>query len=435
MRAFWATALGLGCGLAGCGSDGGGGDPEEFVDSGGTLAIEGCGYSLTTRLGAEAPKRSGDKLGPDPTPRLVHLGFMGDPRTSIVAQWRTADETTTVTKMRYAAGENLAPEALTETVIGVRFRYNSTGTDLFHMHQAHACNLQPGTTYSYQVGADDHWSPVYTFTTAPDVEANPDTEVVLGYLGDSRGGYDVWMQLAAQVQTRTPDLILFSGDAVTIGLTQYEWEEFLGVAEPLLATTPLVIAHGNHEANAVNFYSQFALPGDQENFGFDYGFAHVFVANDSPDNPSELTVDIPMAMDADFTAHASARWKMLMHHRPMYSSGSRHGSATDLQAAWGPVVDKHQLDLVLNGHEHQFEMSKPIRNNEVQATNADGTVYIVAGGAGAPLYGFDTPGFWSEYTESTHSAAVIRVRRDQLTFEAFRTDGTMLPAGFTKTKP
>lgn len=429
MRAFWVIALAL----MACDSDDAG-DPKEFVNEGGHLAIDGCTYTLTTRSGAEAPKPSGKTLGSDPTPRLVHLGFIGDPRTSIVAQWRTADETTTVTKLRYAAGEQLAPEQLTETVSGVHFRYNAIGTELFHVHQAHLCNLTPGTTYSYQVGADDHWSPVYTFHTAPDVEANPDSEVVFGFVGDSRGGYDVWTQLAAQIQQRTPDLILFSGDAVTIGLTQFEWETFFGDAEALLATTPIVITNGNHEANAINFYSQFALPGDQENFGFDYGFAHIFVANDSPDNPSELTSDIPSAMGADFTEHASARWKLLMHHRPMYSSGARHGSALDLQAAWGPVVDEHQLDLVLNGHEHQFEISKPLRNNTVQPSNADGTVYVVAGGAGADLYGFDTPGAWSEYTESTHSAAAIRVRRDQLTLESFRPDGTAIPAGFTKTK-
>jgi hypothetical protein len=257
---------------------------------------------------------------------------------------------------------------------------------------------------------------------------------VFGFVGDSRGGYDVWTQLAEQIRMRTPDLVLFSGDAVTIGLTQYEWEEFLGDAEALLASTPIVITNGNHEANAINFFSQFALPGDQENFGFDYGFAHIFVANDSPDNPSDLTSIIPTAMDADFTDHASARWKMLMHHRPMYSSGSRHGSALDLQAAWGPIVDEHKLDLVLNGHEHQFEISKPLFNNTVQMSNADGTVYVVAGGAGAELYGFGTIGTFSEYTESTHTAAAIRVRRDQLTLESFRPDGTAIPAGFTKTK-
>lgn len=411
------------------------GDPEEFVDQGGVRVIADCGYTITTRLGAEAPKPSGKTIGSDPTPRNVHLGFVGDPRTSIVAQWRTADETTTVTELRYAAGENLVPEQLTNTVKGIHFRYNATGTDLYRVHQAHVCGLTPGTTYSYQVGAQGHWSPVYTFHTAPDVEANPDAEVVFGFVGDSRGGYDVWTQLAAQIQQRMPDLLLFSGDAVTIGLTQYEWEEFLTDAEALLATTPIVITNGNHEANAVNFYSQFAMPGDQENFGFDYGFAHVFVANDSPDDPSAITTTIPTAMDADFTDHASARWKLLMHHRPMYSSGTRHGSAFELQAAWLPVVDKHHLDLVLNGHEHQFEISKPLFANTVQASNADGTVYVVAGGAGAELYGFGTPGFWSEYIEQTHTAATIRVRRDQLTLDSFRPDGTAIPTGFTKIKP
>ncbi|HEY5921956.1 MAG TPA: metallophosphoesterase family protein [Kofleriaceae bacterium] len=429
MRALWAIALVL----VGCDSDNEG-DPESFLDTGGSLEIEGCGYTLTTRLGAEPPKPSGKVIGSDPTPRAVHLGIMGDPKTSIVAQWRTADETTTVTKLRYDKATDSAPLELSKVVEGVHFRYNATGTDLFHMHQVHLCDLEPGTTYSYQVGADDHWSPIYTFHTAPDVEAHPDAEVVFGFVGDSRGGYDVWAQLASQLQLRTPDVILFSGDAVTIGLTQYEWEEFLGVAEPLLATTPIVITNGNHEANAINFFSQFALPGDQENFSFDYGFAHVFVANDSPDNPSDITSLIPTLMDADFTDHASARWKMLMHHRPMYSSGSRHGSAMDIRAAWGPIVDEHKLDLVLNGHEHQFEMSKPIAGGVVQTSNADGTVYVVAGGAGAELYDFGPANPWSEYTESAHTAALIRVRRDQLTLDPFRPDGTAVPTGLTKTK-
>ncbi|HEX5060702.1 MAG TPA: metallophosphoesterase family protein [Kofleriaceae bacterium] len=431
MRAFWM----IGLALVACGDSDNDGDPKQFIDQGGVLAIDGCNYMLTTRIGAEQPVPSGKTIGMEPTPRQVHLGIMGDPKTSIVAQWRTADETTTVTTLRYGTGEGLSEAQLTNIVKGVHFRYNSTGTDLYRIHQAHVCGLEPGTTYSYQVGADKHWSPVYTFHTAPDVDAHPDAEVVLAFVGDSRGGYDVWTQLVDQIKQRTPDLVLFSGDAITIGLTQYEWEEFLTDGEPLFATTPVVLTNGNHEANAINYFSQFAMPGDQENFGFDYGFAHVFVANDSPDNPSDLTDVIPVAMDADFTDHTSARWKMLMSHRPMYSSGTRHGSAMDLQAAWGPVVDKHKVDLVLNGHEHMFEISKPLFNNAVQASNADGTVYVVAGGAGAELYGFGTPGFWTDYIESAHTAATIRVRRDQLTLDSFRPDGTAVPNGFTKTKP
>lgn len=88
---------------------------------------------------------------------------------------------------------------------------------------------------------------------------------------------------------------------------------------------------------------------------------------------------------------------------------------------------------MLNGHEHDFELTKPLRASVPQASNADGTVYVVAGGAGAPLYDNGTQA-WTEYSEKTYSAAIVRVRRDQLTLDAFRPDGTALPAGFTKTK-
>ena len=410
-------------------------DDAPFTDQGGTLDVPGCDYSVNTRLGADLPRVSGDKIGADPTPRLLHLGIAGDPRTSIVAQWRTVDEETRAGSIRYGVGADLSPAQLTKTVKGIHFGYNATGSDIYRVHQAHLCGLQPGTTYSYQVGTDKHYSPVYTFHTAPDVDANPDSESIIGFIGDSRGGYDVWAQMVAQLQSRTPDLVLFSGDAVTVGLTQYEWETFLEAAEPLFATTPVVLTNGNHEANAVNYYSQFAMPGDQENFGFSYGFARIFVANDAPENPSDLTTTTPTAMDADFTDHESARWKLLMHHRPMWSSGSRHGSSVELQDAFGPIVDKHHVDLVLNGHEHQYEISKPLANKVVQPTNATGTVYVISGGAGAELYGFNAPGFFSDYMEEAHTAAMVRIRRDQLTLEPFRADGTAIANGFTKTKP
>jgi hypothetical protein len=412
-------------------------DDEEdttFSDMGGTLEVDGCGYSVTTRYGAEPPRVAGKIVGVDPTPRLVHLGLVGDPTKTIVAQWRTIDETTTAGSIRYAAGANLPAAQLTKEVKAIRFRYEGTGAALYQLHQAHVCDLEPGTTYSYQVGTGDSWSPVYTFHTAPDVTAHPDAETVFGYVGDSRGGYDVWAQLSAQIQQRTPDLILFSGDATTIGLAQPEWEEFQQAAESLFASAPVVLTNGNHEANAINFYSQFAMPGDQENFGFTYGFSRIFVANDSPENPSDITGVTPQAMDADFTAHPEARWRMLMHHRCQWSSGTHHGSDAALQASYGPIVDKHHLDLVLNGHEHMFEISKPLLGGVVQSSNQQGTVYVVAGGAGAELYGFGTPDTWSQYVESVHTAAVIRARKDTLMMETFRADGTAVPSGaYSKT--
>ena len=60
------------------------GDPIEVQPGhGGTIAVPDCGYSVTTVDGAEAPELSNAAvIGPDPTPRLVHLGLVGDPKTS-----------------------------------------------------------------------------------------------------------------------------------------------------------------------------------------------------------------------------------------------------------------------------------------------------------------------------------------------------------------
>jgi hypothetical protein len=364
---------------------------------------------------------------------------MSDPKTSVVAQWRTNDETTRASTIRYAAGANLPADQLTQTVSGVEFGFRGTGTTTYRMHQAHLCGLTPGTTYSYQVGGKDeftgtdYFSQVYTFHTAPDVTANPDAAVVLGFVGDSRGGYDVWQQLIGQLQARTPDLILFSGDAVTVGLTQFEWETFFTDAQSLFATVPLVSANGNHEDNAVNYFSQIALPGDQQNFGVDYGFAHITVANDTPEDPNAITGAFHDALQADLKAAATARWKIVMHHQPMWSASTKHGSSVALQQAWQPLFDAASVDLVLNGHDHDYEVSKPLVGMNVQATNDNATVYVVAGGAGAELYPNGTD-FWTQYSESTYSAATISVRRDQLELDAFRPDGSAIPTGFMKTK-
>ncbi len=435
--------------IAGCvkGNPNGSSDASSHLTlNGGSLAIDGCGYSVTTYPGAEAPAVATQSFGSDPTPRLVHLGLVGDPRTSMVAQWRTMDETTLASTVRLGVGASLPASALTDVRSGITFAYQSTGAQIIRMHQAHLCGLTAGTTYSYQVGSIDlagteHFSPVYSFHTAPDIVAHPDASVVLAFVGDSRGGYDIWQQLVALIQTHTPDLILFSGDAVTFGITQTEWEDFFGRAEALFATVPVIAANGNHEDNAINYYSQMAMPGDQQNFGVDYGFAHITVGNDTPDDPNAITGAFHDAISADFTASDSARWKLFMHHQPIFSASTKHGSSLTLQQAWQPLIDAHHIDLVLNGHDHDFEITHPMLGMTAQtgAAAQTATVYVVAGGAGAELYPNGSQ-FWTLASESTYSMAMIDISSAQLTLDAFHPDGTPIVDGsfngtFAKSKP
>ena len=397
-------------------------DGGEPAREGGTLRVERCGYDVSTRPGSSAPVPGEPRFGADPTPRLLHLGLQGDPRTTMVIQWRTVDETTLASTVQFGVGAGLD-----QTLEGLTFTYQTGVDTTIRVHEAHLCGLEPDTAYRYRVGGADaqHWSPTYSFRTAPDPALDPDAEVTLAFTGDSRNGFDVWGEIVGVMQAHAPDVILFSGDAVSTGAVQAEWEAFFAAAEPLLATTPLIAAHGNHEGNAINYYAQVVLPGDEEQFGLDYGPLHLTVVNDSPGDDAEIEGEIRDFLQADLEASRDAPWNLMMHHRPLWSASTRHGSNTRLQAAWGPIIDAAELDLVLSGHDHDYERSKPMRGSAAQDSTADGTVYLVAGGAGASLYENGTDTF-TAYSEKTHSTVVLELRPGTLEATALREDGSTI---------
>ncbi len=425
--------------LAGCGDDDADADAPDASTAplyeGGRITVPGCGYDVITRLGAEAPAAGEAVLGADPTPFQIHLGLGGAPATTIAVSWRT-DEATTATVVRWGVAGSLDQETA-----GLTFRFiaglGGVG-DVVRIHETHLCGLTPDTAYDYQVGgvgADgvERFSPTASFRTAPDRLVSPDAEVSVVYVGDSRGGYDVWGALASQIVARAPDLIVFTGDIVTIGQNQLEWDEFFTAGAALFTTAPMVLAHGNHEVNAVNYYSMFAMPGDEENFAFDYGPLHQVVANDSPPELGSLAGSTRDFLDADLAAAADAPWLIVSHHRSLWSSSTRHGSDETLRALWGVLYDQYLVDVVISGHDHIFERTKPLRGETIGATPADGTVYVVSGGAGADLYSVE-PQPYTELAESTHSFTLLTMRPGLLSSESFRDDGSPLDS-FTITKP
>ena len=67
---------------------------------------------------------------------------------------------------------------------------------------------------------------------------------------------------------------------------------------------------------------------------------------------------------------STARWTVVALHHPPYSAGYQ-GSSLDVRAAFTPLFERYDVDLVLSGHEHDYERSKPI----------NGVTYVVSGGA------------------------------------------------------
>jgi 3',5'-cyclic AMP phosphodiesterase CpdA len=56
---------------------------------------------------------------------------------------------------------------------------------------------------------------------------------------------------------------------------------------------------------------------------------------------------------------SGSEWKIVYFHHPIYSSGEKHGSNVELRSVLEPVMVKHGVDVVFNGHEHFYERLNP----------------------------------------------------------------------------
>lgn len=89
-----------------------------------------------------------------------------------------------------------------------------------------------------------------------------------------------------------------------------------------------------------------------------------------------------------------------------------------MRDAWVPLFEKHQVDLVINGHNHVYERTDAILKNAVQRKvpigertdpTRDGIVYVTAGGAGKALYDFPAPDTYEGHVDDRESVNTYHV--------------------------
>ena len=68
------------------------------------------------------------------------------------------------------------------------------------------------------------------------------------------------------------------------------------------------------------------------------------------------------------TSPTDAVWTIVAMHKPAYSAGV-HGSDEEIQQQWVPLFEQYDVALVLAGHDHDYQRSKPI----------GGVTYVVSG--------------------------------------------------------
>jgi hypothetical protein len=169
---------------------------------------------------------------------------------------------------------------------------------------------------------------------------------------DRRRRFDALLLLGDNVYPR--------GDATK--LTQTVFRPF---ARVLRGRTRLLGLLGNHDVldgNGPRQLARLRMPGRY--YAARVGPVRLIVLDSNrPDDARQLRW-------VDRALRSRAPWTVVAMHHPLYSAGY-HGSTFEAQKAFAPIFARHRVDLVLAGHEHDYQRSRPIR----------GTVHVISGGA------------------------------------------------------
>jgi hypothetical protein len=254
-------------------------------------------------------------------------------------------------------------------------------------HEVTLTGLQPATTYWYVVASNrlnlrrDDNKLLFRFQTNKSGEA-PFRFVAFG---DCATG--MWQQAAVVNRILAldpkPDFAVLTGDIVyDVGADADYPLKFFQPYKDLIDSMVFYPAIGNHDNytdNGQPYLNVFSLPRNgpegitpERNYTFDYG------------NTRFLTVDTNASADVlrntigpwvvRNLAHAPKRWKIVYFHHAPYSSGpnSEGQDVAGVREVLPPILSAQGVDLVLNGHDHLYERTKPI----------NGVTYIVTGAGG-----------------------------------------------------
>jgi 3',5'-cyclic AMP phosphodiesterase CpdA len=185
----------------------------------------------------------------------------------------------------------------------------------------------------------------------------------------------VGQQMALVHQRRPVDLVLMGGDNIypSGDLALVENTFLRPYKELLQANVPFHAVLGNHDIRTANGAPQVAYKPFGMNGRFytvKRGLVDFFLLDTNVNADWQRQISWLRTV----LAQSRAPWKVVVGHHPIYSSGF-YGNDPQLGAKLTTLMQRHGVQLYINGHEHNYERSLPI----------NGTTYLVVGGGGASL--------------------------------------------------
>jgi hypothetical protein len=365
----------------------------------------------------------------DGTPEQIHLSWGDDPSSTVFVSWTSPAQ---AVNPRVQLRESPAAGGVFHAVQR-SYTDGLNGQTVFTYH-TRLEGLRPDSTFHYSVTADNDRNRAQPFSasfrTAPAGRApfrwtsygDLATPVTSWTLSSPQSRYAV-----QAVERFKPLFHLLNGDLCYANMNPTAqpavWADFGNNIQQSAAFRPWMPCPGNHEiefhngAQGFNAYlTRFSLPHNGTAFtGLWYQFrvgsalfvslsaddviyqdSGAFVAGPGPLQPAPSTGNAPIEPGTSlyirgYSGGEQTRWleKTLaaaskdesidwiivqMHQDALSSSKNGNGSDKGIRESWLPLFDRYGVDLVLCGHDHDYERSWPVRgcNHDVGRDAASG---------------------------------------------------------------
>ena len=265
---------------------------------------------------------------------------------------------------------------------------------IYTSHKAIATDLTPNTTYTYRVGTEGYWSEMGIFTTAP--SSTDDKDFTFIYMSDShiltQKYVDKARRTAIAAIENVPEakFCAFPGDFVdNYCNSEWEWERLFEEAlRPVANKMPIVPTDGNHDVhynpnysyhfntdNTFKTHASVKPYADGTTYSFMYGdvLFLVFSLQDywrgdydySTLTSVYLQNDIANWFRDQIEAYPNAKMRVGLVHYNIFSGSSHQDDEMGplLRASLLPIMKECDIDIVLQGHDHCYEVMGPVDNN------------------------------------------------------------------------
>ncbi len=207
---------------------------------------------------------------------------------------------------------------------------------------------------------------------------------IVGDVGVTKNSLDTVRNLA----NYDPEVVLLAGD-----LSYSFPQEWFYYTDFFLDGKIVLLAIGNHEVieyTAQDWLPHYNLPG--EFYSTNYENVHFIALSTETSYHIEseqiafLETDLKLASN-----NPDIDWIIVFFHKPMYTDSI--GLEIDFRNAVQPILDKYEVDLVLQGHSHVYERTTPLKFNNT--INDDGQTFVTVGTGGFSHHPFYKKSEWS----------------------------------------